>query len=150
MRPPKGGFSKADRLMMFFRHVQPGKGRGACWEWTGCQTSTGYGRFMVNRRGGPASRAAYTLLIGEIPVGLTIDHLCRNPSCVNPRHLEAVSMRENLMRGGSPSAHNARKILCKNGHKFDRRVFNKTKGSYMRQCSVCCGRRAKLWRKKNA
>ncbi len=66
-----------------------------------------------------AHRAAYELYVGPIPEGLTIDHLCRNTLCVNPAHLEAVTMRENILRGTGPSAQAARKTHCLRGHPFD-------------------------------
>ncbi len=93
--------------------------RGACWEWTGSKNHGGYGQISLNSRLRPAHRLAYELMIGPIPDGLTIDHLCRFPSCVNPTHLEPVTMRENLMRGEGTSARNARKTTCLRGHPFD-------------------------------
>lgn len=73
-----------------------------CWEWTGAKTAAGYGQFT--RRKEYAHRHAYEDLVGPIPEGLVIDHLCRNPSCVNPDHLEPVTQRENIRRGTSPLA----------------------------------------------
>lgn len=73
---------------------------GACWEWTGARNGNGYGRVHV--RPGKlayAHRAVYALLVGPIPAGLDLDHLCRNRSCVNPLHLEPVTRGENLLRG---------------------------------------------------
>src|SRR3954468_18429534 len=67
-----------------------------CWNWTGYTLSSGYGRFRGRRAGNDtaskvlAHRFSYELLIGPIPPGLVLDHLCRNTSCVNPAHLEPV------------------------------------------------------------
>jgi hypothetical protein len=58
------------------------------------------------------------LLVGPIPEGLTIDHLCRVRHCVNPAHLEAVSERVNILRGNGAGARNARKTHCVKGHAF--------------------------------
>jgi hypothetical protein len=69
-----------------------------CWEWTAAKDPTGYGRFSVARSMDYAHRAAYKLLVGPIPAGLDLDHLCRNRGCVNPDHLEPVTRRENLLR----------------------------------------------------
>jgi hypothetical protein len=91
---------------------------GECWTWTSVQRR-GYGRFWLNGRYEEAHRIAFGLINGAIPEGLTLDHLCRNRSCVNPAHLEPVTMRENLMRGASPSAVNAQKTHCLRGHPFD-------------------------------
>lgn len=70
-----------------------------CWLWRGAVDPTGYGRFFLDGRMDYAHRAAYRLLVGPIPEGLDIDHLCRVRACVNPQHLEAVTRRENLLRG---------------------------------------------------
>ena len=90
-----------------------------CWEWQAWRDPRGYGRFWLRRRLEAAYRLSYEDFEGPIPDGLEIDHLCRNPSCVRPGHLEAVSGRVNKLRGGAPSAINARKTHCDKGHPFD-------------------------------
>lgn len=70
-----------------------------CWLWTST-LRRGYGRFWIAPgRFVPAHRFAYELLVGPIPEGLELDHLCRNPACVNPAHLDPVTHRENVRRG---------------------------------------------------
>ena len=71
---------------------------GSCWLWLAA-TSHGYGTFQSNGKLVRAHRYAYELLVGPIPGGLVIDHLCRTTACVNPEHLEPVTQRENLLRG---------------------------------------------------
>ena len=89
----------------FWAQVTP---TGACWLWTGRQTPDGYGRFS----GQGAHRVAYELLVGVIPEGMELDHLCRIPLCVNPDHLEPVDRAENIRRRYALVTH------CRNGHRF--------------------------------
>ena len=71
---------------------------GECWLWTGGKSLEGYGHFSVNNRTVGAHRFAYEQFHGPIPAGLQLDHLCRNPSCVKPDHLEPVTPAENQRR----------------------------------------------------
>lgn len=70
-----------------------------CWEWTGSKNASGYGNFRVPRGVvTTAHRAVYEWLVGPIPEGLQLDHLCFNRICVNPGHMEPVTLRENVRR----------------------------------------------------
>lgn len=92
-----------------------------CWLWTGA-TITGYGEFRMGDRPVLAHRLAYQWLVGPVPVGLELDHLCRTPACVNPAHLEAVSHGENVRRGRSveaTKAYHQSRTHCARGHLFD-------------------------------
>lgn len=93
---------------------------GSCWLWQGQIERNGYGRAWFKGKRRSAHRLAYELTKGQIPHGLTIDHLCRNRACINPAHLEAVSMRTNVLRGDTITAANARKTHCPRGHVYDR------------------------------
>lgn len=90
----------------------------ACWIWTGATQADGYGRFFVAAgEVTNAHRYAFELLVGPIPDGLVLDHLCRVKSCVNPDHLQAVTVAENNRRGvGFAGQH--RKTHCIRGHEF--------------------------------
>lgn len=86
-----------------------------CWEWQASKRGN-YGQFKINGTSKVAHRAVYEEVVGPIPAGLTLDHLCRNCGCVNPDHLEPVTMAENVRRGNAASALNARKTHCIHGH----------------------------------
>jgi hypothetical protein len=88
-----------------------------CWIWT-AHRPTGVGYISIRREGRfvLAHRVAYEQYKGAIPDGLVLDHLCRVPACVNPDHLEAVTQRENALRGVGITAQLARQTHCKRGH----------------------------------
>jgi hypothetical protein len=83
------------QLRRFLRNVVISDG---CWEWTGARTRGGYGYFWLGVAAYPAHRVAYATVVGAIPAGLDLDHLCRVRHCVNPRHLEPVTRSENIRR----------------------------------------------------
>lgn len=87
-------------------------GETQCWVFTGSRQSFGHGLIRVGERVERAHRVSYEHHVGPIPDGLTIDHLCRNPPCVNPAHLEAVPLAENTRRGF------AAREQCRNGHNY--------------------------------
>lgn len=97
-----------------------------CWLWLGAASVGGYGQFYAGRLWPSGSqgkvyahRYAYELLVGPIPEGLDIDHLCRVRNCVNPDHMEPVTHRENMLRGDTVVARNAMKTTCTKGHPLD-------------------------------
>jgi hypothetical protein len=103
--------AKAD-IRRFFKYVHKSEDT-SCWIWSGNKRlSKGgayYGRFKYKGKLVSAHRRSYEMVKGFIPRGLTLDHLCRNTLCVNPSHLEAVTTRENILRGNSVVAMNYRR-----------------------------------------
>ena len=122
----------------------------SCWLWT-AYCFKGYGRFKLDGKSRSAYRISYELFIGEIPEGLEIDHLCRNHSCVNPSHLEAVSHKENILRGKLchiNKGHNRYKQSCPFGHFYSKSNTYITPKGY-RHCIECRKKRDKLRRKRD-
>ena len=101
----------------FWNHVMPEPMSG-CWLWLGGTSNGSYGNLHIKGTDNfvYAHRFSYELHKGAIPPELEIDHLCRNTLRVNPDHLEAVTRRENVLRGRCPAAMQARQTHCKNGH----------------------------------
>lgn len=115
-----------------------------CWHWATPQASNGYGRFWVDGHLVLAHRFAYELLIGPIPDGLQIDHLCRVRHCVNPDHLEAVTQQVNILRGMGETARNAKKAHCPQGHPYDsENTYLSPQGK--RNCRACGQIRCRAW-----
>lgn len=110
-----------------------------CWIYAGYKAPSGYGQVYINSRKGPvmAHRLVYETLVGEIPEGLQLDHLCRNRACVNPDHLEPVTQKVNILRGESPFALNAQRTHCVNGHELTSDNTYHRKDRSTRECKAC-------------
>lgn len=114
---------------------------GDCWEWTGIRNRGGYGLYVLSgptrpRKARMAHRVAYEALVGPIPEGLDLDHLCRNRGCVRPDHVEPVSHRVNTLRGNTLTAINAAKTHCKRDHEFTPENTYRHKDG-RRECWTC-------------
>jgi len=108
-----------------------------CWQWTGATNKGGYGSLRWEGRFPYAHRVVYELLVGPIPKGMQLDHLCRNRACVRPDHLEPVTCRENVLRGDGIAANNARKTHCPQGHEY---TEENTYVNHGRRFCRMCGR----------
>lgn len=110
-----------------------------CWLWIGPEASGGYGQFNEGGRSHRAHRFSYEMDVGRIPDGLVIDHLCRNRACVNPAHLEPVTTQINLLRGVGPTAINAAKTHCNQGHELtaENTRCRFRDGDIRRECKTC-------------
>ena len=109
---------------------------GDCWEWLAGRNPKGYGRFWRAGHMFMAHRYSYALLVGHIPAKRQIDHLCRNPGCVNPDHMELVTSRENTMRGHHRNVRLSRSNACLRGHSLtDANVLGSNEGRRCRRCN---------------
>lgn len=120
-----------------------------CWLWTGAPDSLGYGRVKVNGRSLMAHRVAWEFLRGPIPNGFTLDHLCRVRHCVNPDHLEPVTLRENILRGTGVAALHAHQQTCVHGHPFTPDNCYCGPHGRERQCRTCNNARSRVYRQRN-
>lgn len=112
-----------------------------CWLWTGIRDRQGYGLVGFRNRFTRVHRFAYEQMVGPIPDGLVIDHLCGVTSCVNPRHLEPVTSAENTRRYMEAEG---RRDRCKAGHEPDFLTVNRP-GQPYRRCRACQAEASARW-----
>lgn len=112
----------------------------SCWEWTGTKAN-GYGIICSHKNNKYAHRISYEIHYGEIPEGLVIDHICRNRTCVNPKHIRAVTQRINATENttGGITETNKNKTHCKWGHEFslENTIFSFRETRKGRTCREC-------------
>lgn len=111
-------------------------GPKGCWLWIASRDRKGYGQYHQNGATCRSHRVAYELLVGPIPEGLQIDHLCRVPACVNPDHMEPVTSKVNTQRGIAGSLRAVFVTHCRSGHPLaEPNLYVNPRGE--RQCRRC-------------
>ncbi|MFF0395160.1 HNH endonuclease signature motif containing protein [Streptomyces sp. NPDC005248] len=111
--------------------------KSPCLTWTASLNEQGYGRFKFDGTVHRAHRLAYQALVGPIPDGLQLDHLCRNRACVNVEHLEPVTARANVLRGTGFAARNSKVTHCPEGHEYTPENTYVQPGTGQRECRTC-------------
>lgn len=134
----------SDHLQKFWSKVDR-RGDGECWLWRGAKNGNAthkYGDFYVGGKSYRAHRIAYALSGHSISTDQVIDHLCRQPLCVNPAHLEAVTSQQNTLRGKSYPT------FCKNGHPFAGGNVHWRGTGQQRACRQCGAERTARYKAK--
>lgn len=140
-------------LQRFAAKVKLPDSPNGCWLWRDHRNKDGYGQIKVGRKMVRSHRFAFLTFVGPVPPGLELDHLCRNPGCVNPAHLEPVTHRENTLRGVCPAAKNHRATTCRNGHPLSDHNLSLEPGRGGRQrrrCRACRSAATSLRLKRDA
>lgn len=127
---PKLSLEETDRFWSKYEK------KDECWLWIGTKNKEGYGQFSLKNKGYLAHRIAYFIFNGVISQFKVINHICHNPSCVNPNHLDEVTSRENAIHANN---HNKLKTHCPKRHILD--IIN-SQGK--RICSICNRERSKI------
>ncbi len=119
--------------------------QGDCVVWMGAKSAYGHGQFGISQPGKTryVHRIVYEAVNGPVPDGLELDHLCRTPACINPAHLEAVTHRENVLRGEGLAAQQVKRTHCPQGHPYSAKNTYRDKKNkrYCRTCGRIAARR---------
>lgn len=128
-----------------------------CWVWQKVLTKDGYGQTNYvdddgTHRTKIAHKLMYEQIIGPVPDGLELDHICENRACINPIHLEPVTPLVNKSRSTSVGTVNANKTHCSNGHEYTKEntaIRVNPRGKRSRQCITCRLFAKRKWARKN-
>ena len=127
-------------------HIMPEPMSG-CWVWIGPRHTAGYGQVWHEGKRTTAHRAIYEALVGPVPNGLELDHLCRNRACVNPAHLEPVTHQENMRRGNRWVGWIAPPDFpCGHPRTEDNTYSHLHRGILRSWCKLCRRMNLRLWR----
>lgn len=139
---PRSRIPLLDRLLSRRNITERG-----CWEYTGSLINAGYGMTYdaTKKKYVKVCIYFYEHTVGPVPIGKILDHVCMNRACFNPAHLEPVTFRENVLRGTGPTAINARKTSCHNGHPYVEGSFKYELGDVGRRCLICQRERTKRY-----
>jgi hypothetical protein len=143
-RPDAPGLQEADDVRRRLERMSAPDPSTGCVLWGGGLTN-GYGSISVNGKSRRVHVVAYEQAVGPVPPGLQLDHLCRVRNCINPKHLEPVTNRENVLRGVGPTAQNARATHCYRGHELIGPNEMKRKKGW-RRCRICTRDDSKKYR----
>jgi len=132
-------------VKQFMRLVVIDNHQSDCWGWRGCINNKGYSILHYHNRKQMAHRISYQIFHGKILDDLDIDHLCRNPVCSNPDHLEPVTHQENTLRGDRSLS----RSYCKNGHALKGKNLIISSGNKAKLCRICERARTRIKRAKN-
>lgn len=121
-----------------------------CMVWTGALDRDGYGKVSIKDADGVwrtkrVHRYVFELVVGPIPAGLELDHVCRHRACFNPEHLDPVPGPENTRRGCGRGAR-SRDTHCARGHEFtdeNTATSVRASGTVKRECVTCRNDRRK-------
>lgn len=135
-----------DTTKRFWNKVDLGSGENDCWLRQGWNNGVGYGLIKIDGKAVLAHRYSYELHVGLIGFGKVIDHLCRQPACVNPAHLEAVTQKVNTERAVKPVWERRRKQThCRHGHELSGlNLYMRKDGK--RACKICKNKATRIAR----
>lgn len=135
-------------MLPLLERIKPGP--NGCWLWTGAKSVSGYGHVRYRRKVCVVHRVVYELLVGPIPDGLVLDHLCRVRHCCAPTHLEPVTDAENIARGAGLAPQEAARTHCPAGHAYDEvNTYVTPTRPNARYCRACHNERSREWRARN-
>lgn len=151
-KPERQSVSEKESIKRFLKFVRK---TPKCWIWTGAchgrNEKSLYGQFYFNNKVRLSHRVSHSLFNGNVKKGLVVHHLCNNTLCVNPKHLKAVTQKENILLGTSPSAIHAKKTHCPKGHPYSGNFLDKSRYRKMineRRCIICVRRNSREYERR--